>query len=62
MKQIKGTKCQPAFFIFLMVQFIRGISRDLHEAAEIDGASRFAIFIFSQRYLVNGISTTDPKG
>ncbi|MGP9613786.1 carbohydrate ABC transporter permease [Brachybacterium sp. AOP42-B2-9] len=27
-----------AFFIFLMVQFIRGIPRDLDEAAEIDGA------------------------
>lgn len=32
------------FFIFLMVQFIRGIPRDLDEAAEIDGAGRFAIF------------------
>lgn len=34
-----------AFFIFLLVQFIRGIPRDLDEAAEIDGASRFAIFL-----------------
>lgn len=33
-----------AFFIFLMIQFIRGIPRELDEAAEIDGASRFAIF------------------
>lgn len=33
-----------AFFIFLMVQFIRGIPRELDEAAEIDGCSRFGIF------------------
>lgn len=33
-----------AFFIFLMVQFIRGIPRELDEAAAIDGASVFAIF------------------
>ena len=33
-----------AFFIFLMIQFIRGIPQELDQAAEIDGASRFAIF------------------
>lgn len=33
-----------AFFIFLMVQFIRGIPRDLDEAAAIDGESVFGIF------------------
>lgn len=33
-----------AFFIFLMVQFIRGIPRDLDEAAAIDGASSFEIY------------------
>jgi multiple sugar transport system permease protein len=33
-----------AFFIFLMIQFIRGIPRELDEAAEIDGASKFGIF------------------
>jgi multiple sugar transport system permease protein len=27
-----------AFFVFLMVQFIRGIPRDMDEAAELDGA------------------------
>ena len=32
-----------AFFIFLMVQFIRGIPRELDEAAEIDGCSRIGI-------------------
>lgn len=32
-----------AFFIFLMVQFFRGIPRDLDEAAEIDGCGRFSI-------------------
>jgi len=33
-----------AFLIFLLMQFIRGIPRELDEAAEIDGASRFSIF------------------
>lgn len=33
-----------AFFIFLIVQFIRGIPRDLDEAAKIDGASVYGIF------------------
>lgn len=33
-----------AFFIFLFVQFIRGIPRELDQAAEVDGASPFAIF------------------
>ncbi|HET6529419.1 MAG TPA: carbohydrate ABC transporter permease [Actinoplanes sp.] len=33
-----------AFFVFLMVQFMRGIPRELDEAATIDGASRYAVF------------------
>ncbi|GAA4913650.1 carbohydrate ABC transporter permease [Membranihabitans marinus] len=33
-----------AFFIFLMVQFIRGIPKDLDEAARIDGAGQIRIF------------------
>jgi multiple sugar transport system permease protein len=33
-----------AFFVFLMVQFMRGIPRELDEAAVIDGASPFGIF------------------
>ncbi len=33
-----------AFYIFLMVQFIRGIPRELDEAARIDGANHFRIF------------------
>ncbi len=33
-----------AFFIFLMVQFMRGLPRDLDEAAKIDGAGHFRIF------------------
>ncbi|MFC4102675.1 carbohydrate ABC transporter permease [Paenibacillus xanthanilyticus] len=33
-----------AFFVFLVVQFIRGIPRELDEAAQIDGASVYAIF------------------
>ncbi len=32
------------FFIFLMIQFIRGIPRELDEAAVIDGCSTFGIF------------------
>lgn len=33
-----------AFFVFLVVQFIRGIPRDLDEAAQMDGASVYKIF------------------
>lgn len=33
-----------AFFIFLMVQFLRGIPRELDEAASIDGAGPFRTF------------------
>jgi multiple sugar transport system permease protein len=33
-----------AFFVFLMVQFMRGIPRELDEAAVIDGASPYGIF------------------
>ncbi|WP_238162274.1 carbohydrate ABC transporter permease [Micromonospora endolithica] len=33
-----------AFFVFLMVQFMRGIPRELDEAAKIDGANAFGIF------------------
>ncbi len=33
-----------AFFVFLLVQFIRGISRELDESAKIDGCSWFSIY------------------
>jgi multiple sugar transport system permease protein len=33
-----------AFFIFLMVQFMRGIPRDLDEAAKIDGCNPYGVF------------------
>lgn len=33
-----------AFFIFLMVQFIRGIPRELDQAAEVDGSSPLQIY------------------
>ncbi|MFV0426052.1 MAG: carbohydrate ABC transporter permease [Beutenbergiaceae bacterium] len=33
-----------AFFVFLMVQFIRGIPRELDEAARIDGCNHLRIF------------------
>jgi multiple sugar transport system permease protein len=32
------------FFVFLMVQFIRGLPRELDEAARIDGCNSFGIF------------------
>jgi len=34
------------FFIFLIIQFIRGIPRDLDEAAMIDGANQQQIFLW----------------
>jgi multiple sugar transport system permease protein len=34
-----------AFFIFLMVQFIRGLPRELDEAARIDGCNVFQIYL-----------------
>jgi multiple sugar transport system permease protein len=33
-----------AFFVFLIVQFIRGLPRDLDDAASIDGANEWQIF------------------
>jgi multiple sugar transport system permease protein len=33
-----------AFFIFLMIQFMRGIPRELDEAAKVDGCSPYGIF------------------
>jgi multiple sugar transport system permease protein len=33
-----------AFFIFLMVQFVRGLPKELDEAARIDGCGHFGIF------------------
>ena len=35
-----------AFYIFLMVQFMRGIPRTLDEAAIIDGCSTFQVLIY----------------
>ncbi|HZG83682.1 carbohydrate ABC transporter permease [Paenibacillus sp.] len=34
-----------AFFVFLLVQFFRGIPRDLDEAAVIDGCNSFSILV-----------------
>lgn len=36
--------CYP-FFIFMMVQFFRGIPRELDEAAKIDGCNSFGILV-----------------
>ncbi|GGK77438.1 carbohydrate ABC transporter permease [Mangrovihabitans endophyticus] len=41
-----------AFFVFLMVQFMRSIPRELDEAATIDGASAWTVF----RYVVLPLS------
>lgn len=38
-----GVSITP-FFIFLMVQFIRGLPKELDEAATIDGCTRFQLF------------------
>ena len=37
--------CSQGFFVFLNVQFIRGIPKDLDEAARIDGANIYSIFV-----------------
>lgn len=34
-----------AFFVFLMVQFIRSLPRDLDDAARIDGCGHFGVFL-----------------
>jgi multiple sugar transport system permease protein len=34
-----------AFFIFLLVQFIRGLPKDLDESAYIDGCGKFGIYL-----------------
>lgn len=36
--------CYP-FFIYMMIQFIRGIPRELDEAAKIDGCNSFSILV-----------------
>lgn len=41
-----------AFFVFLMVQFMRGIPRDLDQAAKIDGCTAFGVF----RYIILPLS------
>jgi multiple sugar transport system permease protein len=39
-----GSGLGGAFFIFLMIQFIRGIPRELDESAKMDGCSWFGIY------------------
>lgn len=34
-----------AFFVFLMIQFIRGLPKELDEAATVDGCNKFQIYI-----------------
>jgi multiple sugar transport system permease protein len=49
-----------AFFIFLMVQFIRGIPRELDEAAKIDGAGLWRIyFSILLSFFFNDTATTE---
>ncbi|MDR0960864.1 MAG: carbohydrate ABC transporter permease [Propionibacteriaceae bacterium] len=48
-----------AFFVFLLVQFIRGLPRELDEAALIDGCGHFRIFFnIIMPLLVPAIATT----
>ncbi|QLF68418.1 carbohydrate ABC transporter permease [Peteryoungia desertarenae] len=35
-----------AFFVFMLVQFLRAIPRDMEEAARVDGANTFQVLIF----------------
>lgn len=54
-----------AFFVFLMVQFIRGLPRELDEAAEIDGCGRYGIyedFLTPLIYLNDSYTYTVPIG
>lgn len=37
--------CGSAFFIFLIMQFIQGIPKELDESASIDGCSKLRIFL-----------------
>lgn len=37
--------CNP-FFIFMMVQFLRGLPRDLDESARLDGCNSFQILVY----------------
>ena len=39
-----STFATDAFFVFLMVQFVRTLPRELDEAARIDGASNLRIY------------------
>ncbi|GAA3652576.1 carbohydrate ABC transporter permease [Microbacterium marinilacus] len=48
-----------AFFIFLMVQFIRGLPKELFEAARIDGAGHFrSYFQITLPMIVPSLATT----
>ncbi|WP_430512529.1 carbohydrate ABC transporter permease [Pannonibacter phragmitetus] len=35
-----------AFFVFMLVQFLRAIPRDMEEAARVDGANSFQVLVF----------------
>lgn len=37
--------CVPTFYVIMMMNFFRGISRSISEAASIDGASEFTILV-----------------
>ncbi|MGW8481747.1 carbohydrate ABC transporter permease [Microbacterium sp. NPDC055903] len=48
-----------AFFIFLMVQFIRGLPKELFEAARVDGAGHFrSYFQITLPLIVPSLATT----
>ena len=41
-----GLLAGDAFFVFMLVQFLRAIPRDMEEAARVDGANTFQTLIF----------------
>jgi len=55
--QFLGQGGQP-FFIFMTVQFIRGIPKELDEAAQIDGAGKMLIFFRVILPLLKPVLTT----
>ena len=42
---LQGALAVNAFFVFMLIQFIRGIPRELDESGYIDGCSEFGVFV-----------------
>lgn len=56
------------FFVYLIMNFIQGVPKELDEAAKIDGCSFYGIvpatvlFLIFQKSLVEGIASSGIKG